>query len=400
MNSLLNKLCLNSALALISALTLFGCGKQEFNVAKTVSSQKAPGTYVIPPKIDFLLAEDDTGSIFEAYAAIATQLPRFLNNLEAQGWDYHFATTPLTRERNFTEILASKYDPNWGSLWQPSYPGALPDSAGMITASLFRRPEQYSGFLTTGDINNGLNGLEPGFETIRRALYNRVSGTGFLRSDALLVILIVGNGEDTSGVTLCTRVDGFVGPCENLGMPGGTKESSFNFYKDQFLALKASTAQVKVFSAVAKFAQQNCLGGKSYVGSRYQQMALNLNGSHYDICSQPIDSVLSALSSSLQIQRLSFRTRYLFIDQKPDPTTIKVEKFINGDPGQVIELPQNSTNGWTFEGYLSNVFAIDSPVNLNSSSGYAIELHGSAKLVGNDTAEITFKPADAHDSSR
>ena len=30
---------------------------------------------------------------------------------------------------------------------------------------------------------------------------------------------------------------------------------------------------------------------------------------------------------------------------------------------------------------------------MNLSSGYAIELHGSAKLSGDDTAKVDFKPA-------
>jgi hypothetical protein len=383
---------------LVLTLLYGACSKQEFNVSKTIATQKAPGTYTIPPKIDFLLAEDDTGSIFEAYTPIANQLPLFLRDLEKNGWDYHFATTPLTRDRPLNEIIASKFDLNWGSQWLPSLPGMLPE---MIPSAFFRKPEQYAGFLTSSDINNGTNGLEPGFETVRRALYNQATGTGFLREDALLVILVVGNGEDTSGVTLCTRVDGFVGPCENMGMPGGTLDSSFTFYRNQFLGLKsAHDSLVRFYSAVSKSAQSNCLGGKSYVGLRYQKMALGLGGAHYDICSQPISTVLSALNSSLQIQRLSFRTRYLFLDREPDPVTIKIEKFLNGDPTQVIELAQSATQGWTYAGYLKNVFAIDSPAPLNLSSGYAIELHGSAKLVGNDTAEITFKPIGARDSSR
>lgn len=404
MSGLFNKFYLNQywiipATLTALLLTLVGCGEQEFKVTNTISFQKAPGTHVIPPKIDILLVEDDTGSIFEAYGPIATQLPLFLKNLQDKGWNYHFAVTPLTRERPIREVLASQHDPNWGANWIPPFPGAQPDTSSKVNPLVFKRPESFSQFLTLGDINNGLNGLEPGFETIRTALVTHVQGTGFLRNDALLVIFVIGNGEDTSGVTLCTRVDGFVGPCENLGMPGGTKASSFELYRNAFLSLKPHAAQVKFFAAVARQAQSNCLGGRSYVGERYQQMALTLRGAHYDVCSQPISAVLNEISTSLEVQRLSFRTRYLFIDQEPNVSTIRVERHIQDNPDDSVEIPQDSVNGWTYEGFLSNVFSIDAPVPLNLSSGFAIELHGSAKLVGNDTATITFKPAGARDSA-
>jgi len=47
------------AAALIT-LALNGCGKQAFEVTESKSAQSAPGSYFIPPRVDVILAEDNT----------------------------------------------------------------------------------------------------------------------------------------------------------------------------------------------------------------------------------------------------------------------------------------------------------------------------------------------------
>lgn len=396
-----------------SAMSLLtGCGKTAFMVSSATQRQQAPGNFIVPPKVDILLAEDDTGSIKEVYGAIAQQVPGFLAGLESKGWDYHFATAALTTDRTLDQVTASKHDGNWGTLWQPPYPGALPNGPGTILSSLFRTTSQYTDFISYADTTNAGNGNEPGLETIRRALYNRAAGTNFLRPDAMLVVLVLGNGEDTSKVNYCNRGDGVTVPCESVGAPAcsdisqaypgstcGSRNVSFNWYKSQLQALKASPSQLKVYSAVAPYQTSNCLGSRSYAGGRYIQMATETGGEAYDVCSRNISGVLSSLSSSLQATKLAMRTRYLFIDQAPEVSTIQVVKYVGGDASQAVTIPMDATNGWTYAGYVSNVYAIDSPVNMNLSSGYAIELHGSAKLQGEDLADVTYKHEGAQDSA-
>ncbi|MEK6705310.1 MAG: hypothetical protein AABZ06_05935 [Bdellovibrionota bacterium] len=379
---------------------LSGCGKQAFIVTATTQTQQAPGHFTVPPKVDILLAEDDTGSIFEIYTKIAKQMPVFLKGLEDRGWDYHFATTPLTTNRVMDQVVASKHDRNWGSQWVAPYPGAALPLPGMITQSLFRQFDRYTGFIGKSDISNSSNGQEPGFETIRQALYERALGTNLIRQDALLVIFVVGNGNDTSGVTMCTRQDGWVGPCEAAGSPqNGTMASSFNYYLSQFKALKTSQAQVSFHAAVANYRTDNCRGGRSYVGTRYKEMATALGGKSYDVCNASLTSILDSLAGSLQDTKIGFRTRYLFIDREPNPATIKVTRHAGGNMDVSSEITEDAENGWTYAGYVSNVHSIDYPAPMNLASGYAIELHGSARLIGDDTASVTFMPAGAENAA-
>lgn len=400
------KRLVSAALMGASALMLAGCGKTAFVVSQSTQKQMAPGSFTVPAKVDILLAEDDSGSIMSVYGAIAQQMPQFLAGLEAKGWDYHFATTPLTYDRALSQAVASRHDANWGSLWTPPYPGAPFPGSGTLASSVFRTPDTYAGFLSYSDMSNSNNSTEAGFETIRKTLTTRESGTNFLRPDAMLVVLVVGNGEDTSGVTYCqysggvtaTPESGFYGPqyCWKDGQSvpttsTGTKASSFASYKSAFQGLKSTPSLFKMYAAVSPSNTSNCLGGSAWAGSRYSQMAAETGGQSYDICAQSVSNVLGAMSQHLQNQRLALRTRYVFLNKEPDVSTIKVVKYLGGTTP--VELPQSATDGWTYAGYVSPnapVYTIDSPVPMNLASGYAIELHGSAKLLGDDTADVTY----------
>lgn len=406
--------------ALVTLATLgapLGCGPKAFIKVPSTQTQTSPGTYTVPPKVDILLIEDNTGSAMEIFNNLSNNAQTFLQHLQSSGWDYHFAAIPLTTDQAITQVTASTYDANYGSSWTSPYPGANSNNLENISSSVFVTMSNYinNGLLHYSDLSNGLDGDEPGFYTIDKALHNRVSGTGFSREDALLVVLVVGNGNDTSGVTICKRPDQYQGPCEQLGYSNpaaavkegvtcskdgksvvcpskATGASSLAQYKSDFLNLKSDSSEIKFFAGVAQ--QSQCLGQTAIIGSRYQDMASQLGGQTYDICSQSLSSVFTSLASSLASVRYAYQIHYLFVSQEPDPSTIQVIRYPNGDQNAGVTLNQDSQNGWTYAGYVTNVYTIDSPMPMDQASGYAIELHGTAELSGNDTASITYTPKD------
>ncbi len=211
-------------------------------------------------------------------------------------------------------------------------------------------------------------------------------------------------GDDTSGSPYVYD------PVLKYQVPSSTYASSLSYYADRFATYKLSSEaddtlekaklRIKYFSVVRKssgYSPISCAGGQAFYGRRYIDMASRLGGQSYDLCSQPISSVLNSLSGQLQAQKLAFRTRYLFINHEPDLAKLRVVKYLNGDPAQAVEIPQDPANGWTYAGYLTD-FAIDSPVKMNKTTGYAIELHGKAKLIGEDRAKVTSTPKGAQDS--
>ncbi len=400
----------------MTGLVTSGCGRQAFVVGRNTTAQSAPGTFFIPPKVDFLLVQDDTGSMAESHAHLAAQMPEFLKQLEKKGWDFHFTATALTNDqRPITQIAGSRYDANWGPLWTPAYPGIDPDhpDSGMIFPQFFRKISNFSEFLSHGEINNSLGGYEPGFLTIHDALFNRLADTSFHRKDSVLVVLVVGNGNDTSLVNMCRRSDDLEVPCEQIQRPACTSLNqvtdvvnnancasaslSFNAFLSEFKQARSNPKQVKFYSAVADSPNYSgtCLAGNSRAGVRYKAMSQALGGRSFDVCTRSITSVLSSLSSELQAQRVSFETRYLFLEEEPDPNTIEVTRYRNG---QAELLPEDPDNGWTYVGYVENVYAIDAPIELNLSSGWAIRLNGNAKLIGDDRADVSYKSAGVSDS--
>ena len=419
---------------LAGALALSGCGKQAYEVTASSAAQQAPGTFKIQPKVDIVLIENDTGSMDEAFAQVQQQLPAFLQQLDATGWDYHFAAMPLTMNSPISHAIAAKFDGNWGSQWTAPYPGAPQSNPENLLSSLFTIPDaayDNVGLLTYYNLN-GENGFEPGFQNIfaesqGNLITSNNQPTNIIRPDAMLAVLLLSNKDDTSFVNYCYRSDGFAVPCDS-GQVGsvpictnpfpanyltgiqayppppsvcGNSESSYQYYKTLIAQMKPDPAQMKFYSAVSTFNNYggSCLGGNARYGARYKRLAADLNGQSYDVCSQGVSGVLTDLANNLQAQSENFETHYLFINAAPDPTTINVTKYLTGDVNQPIVLPQDPNDGWTYAGYLANVYAIDSPIPMNLSSGYAIELHGAAKLQGSDTAKVTFTAAGAQNST-
>lgn len=416
----LHPIALAAALTL-SALTVFGCGQTGYDPSGRRVSVDGPGTYAQAPKIDLLLALDDTGGMSEGYKKIQAQMPGFLTNIQNSGWDFHFATTPLNTERSLSQVAASTHDINWGSAWTPPYPGASQNNLfGMLPSWLFRKIGNYSDFNVT---TNRTGASEHGFETILKTLTTVQTGTNFVRDDALLAVLVVGVGEDTSYVNMCpssipgeksvvcgsahnypkapkcadgslpSNVDGDYNTCNSSA-------TSLDYYTAALNRVKqGKTGAFKFYAAVAAQKQSGCQGANSFAGSRYRAMAARLGGEKYDICTQDISVVLTGLKSSLETQRQSLEMAYLFLDQEPVPSTITVTVYRAATPNTAEVLPQDATNGWQYAGLLTDVYAIDVPTQLNKSTGYALALNGQGRLKGDDRVEIDFTPAGVNSST-
>jgi hypothetical protein len=405
------------------SLLASACSEQGFVPGTLNAKQASPGTFTLPAKVDIILAEDDSPSMAQALPTIKSQIPQFLSQLESSGWDYRLVTTPLTVDRPFNQILASKYDANWffngSGQWLPPFPGADPSSPGMMVLSnLFATPASYGGFLTSGNINWTVGQYENGFQSIQTAITNHAANAQLIRDDAMLAVIVIGNGNDGSGLNFCS-VTGWAGPvpceydsycappfsnpstntwhpsCENP--PSGT--ASMNQYDNFFAGLDnpsagpAITANFRFYSLVSysNSSSLNCIQSNSTVGSRYIDMANRHSGKSFDICTKPISTALGELSTELQGVKKDFVTRYLVISQEPELSTIEVVRYINGDPSQPEIIPQDPINGWTYLGGPMTVKTIEEPVPMNEQTGFVIELNGTAKIVGDDGAAVNFQ---------
>ena len=418
-------------LAFAATFLLSACGKESFETINTVSTSEAPGYFALAPKVDIVLAQDNTGSMSEIYSQMGTEVPRFLSSLERTGWDYHFASIPLTSTssnpgRLFSQIVASKQDRNWGlTEWMIPYPGALfnDEDPGTIDSLFFRRPSEYTDYRNYLRPTNTLRGIEPGLETLYHQLSEQLVDTGFHRDDAMLVILVVGNGEDTSGRKICRRNDGYEGPCDVLGSSAtpircgspelslsdnckigsfvssvnatGTAAYAREYYKQELQALRPSAQQVRLYAAVSQGG--TCYGQASSAGSQYWAISSAMGGVPQNICTTPASAVLSRVQSSLETQRLSLFKVLLTMDSEPDLSTIEVIRYINGDSSRPVTIPKSDTNGWSFAGYVQNLPSIitSAGAEMNRATGWAVRLNGTARLSGADTAQVKYKARGA-----
>jgi hypothetical protein len=428
----------NLPMTLILLAGLSACGSQNYTAIATTSTSQAPGTFSIAPKVDIIVVEDDTGSMFEPYTTISSQLSSFVGALDSQNWDYHFGIVPLTTSRAFSQAIASKQDVNWGSMWVSPYPGATiagstPES---LPSYLFTTLIPYSGinfpifdgYIQNANINNSLNGSEPGFSNVTNTFQKYIAGSGFLRPDALLSVIFIGNGNDTSNVNFCRRADNVMVPCEQLTVPVCTTTSppftlangstscqsaaaSYNYYQ-QIFAQQSSA--MRVYAAVAQNTNFNgsCDGGNATQGARYQELAANFGGQSYDVCSQGLSSIFAGIQQNLTTTVLNYVKSFVVVDPNlaPDPTTIQVQKYVNGSSSDATTILRlcgdggvttncDPTNGWSYAGDLTNQDTITYPIGMSPESGYMIQLHGTSELHGQDTAYIVFKYTNGQSGS-
>jgi hypothetical protein len=367
------------------------CGPQAFVPSAIRSRQSAAGSTTIPAKIDIVFGVSQNQTMLNIYPNFQNQIPAFLQTLENSGWDYRFVGIPLGSTSINTSTLfpitnkvsVSRYDGNTPQAnWLAPYPGMLYTAAPAMSASLLA-----PNFIIPSPPNNvqlGIeNGLKNQYEFVTRADVNDPVN-GIIRTDAMLALITLSNGEDRSYGTP---------PAPNSGAGWTYSATDDQIALNGIRGVKADPDMVKYFSLVAG-PQLYCgtnVPYSSYWGQRYESFATALNGETVNICDTSLSSALSQVAQNIQGTPLPFRRNFLVIPSEPNQATIQVIKYPNGDTGNPVTIPQDATNGWTYAGYLTGQYTIDSPISMDQRDGYMIELHGTAKLNGADLADVVYR---------
>ena len=191
---------------LISTLTLGACGPQAYVPETVVSNQSAAGDMSLPPKVDIVLGLSNGGTMQNIYPGLQPEIAAFATNLQNKGWDYRFVTLSLSEyspgsNANITNaVAASHYHSNYGiSDWLPSFPGAVfSDPQFLLSPSLFTPTLSIPSLDYT--YNNGREtGLKNQAAFINRSdVHNSNASISLLRPDAMLAVMTISNGKDTS----------------------------------------------------------------------------------------------------------------------------------------------------------------------------------------------------------
>ena len=371
---LLNRIVLISTLGMTA---LSACGPQAFVPTTVISNQSAAGDMSLPPKVDIVLGLSNGGTMQNIYPGLQPEIAAFATSLQNKGWDYRFVTLSLSENSPGSSanignaVAASLYHTNYPvAQWLQPFPGAL-----YTDPSLLMSPALFNPVLSIPSLDYTYNnGKESGLKNQADFLNRSDVQTSLLRPDAMLAVMTITNGRDTS--------DGWY-----MAWNGLTPNPiNVDNYVNQ---IKAVRADAKYYAIVAHNTT-NCRVGGAWSGIDYERAASKTGGISQDICTTPIPTALEAVAQHLQTQKLNFVKRFLVIATEPNPSTIKVYK--NG-----ALLASDPTNGWTYVG-MTTQFTIDSPVPMNQVTGYMIELHGTAKLHGADTGRVEYMNAGATSS--
>jgi hypothetical protein len=299
-------------------------------------------------------------------------------------------------------VAASKYSANWNSygLWIPPFPCASATDPNLSVPSAF--------FNTLVALPNSISqndGQEQGLAHFRdflgRSDVNNTAtpANGFLRPDATLAMIVLTTGRDLSyGYEYINY----------MGYPEfHVDESGPSTFATQMGNIK-STLLTKFYTVAALSGNMyNCRAsaGAVWNGYTYKNVSDIMHGKSYDICQYEASTALNAIANDLTQQSAVFRKRFLSVPSNPSLDTVTVTKISNGNE---TVLANDPVNGWTYYGQVSSaspVFSIDAfflsgdptahPYTAKPISGYIIELHGTAKLIGGDTARVEYMNSGA-----
>lgn len=393
-----------SIISSILSLPLLYCGSPSFERVVQNTEVQSPGNVRLAPKIDILLAVSDNGGMDTVLESVSSQTRTFLQRLEEQDWDYRFTTMPLTQaQAELSEVAASKYDANHVELgsWAQPYPGAPSDDpSGRVASSLFRTLGQFGAWVTEirrDSEGQKENGIENTIQFIER---NRAS---WLRPDALLAVVLVSKGNDTSGAQL-TRLGS--DPVARYRFSDNNYQSTLSTYSSRLTSVKGGAGAIKVFPVVA-YNTEAC---------NYNNQLFNQRGQRYidfansfgrisasqdlslDLCQVDVGQAINNIATQVTEQRLNITTRYLVFERIPDMAQLEVQRIRNGVSSMIPSESLRYLGEQTV--YLKEFRSAAGLVRMNQAHGHIVELMGEgAVLVGDDRASVSFKLATPNAAS-
>lgn len=293
-----------SLILLALLMTASGCNKQTFGLAP--ANQEFGQKAMYNTQVDVLWVIDTSSSMDTYQNLLAPQMGLFVDAMNQTGLDYHMATTTMDMSGSGGR---GKFVAASGT------PLILTSQTPNLTQILSQR------------IQLGGNGspVERGLEAMKAALSAPLASSGgynsgFLRKNAMLVIVFLSNEDDQSAtLDYGAFLDGIRPPLTATG------ERS---WLAQFMGVTDADSSCKT-SAWAQ-------AGYSDVGTKYIALANQSGGTSEAIC----DADLKRALTNVKARILEVITEF-HLDRVPNLATLAV--YVNG-----ALVPQDAANGWTY----------------------------------------------------
>lgn len=310
--------------------TLMACSNPKFGLPEKQDSFSQSVAY--NNKVDILWIIDNSASMLQPQRNLSSQLSSLVGTLNSLKMDYHMAVV--------TTSLGGANPDGGKFLGSPKY----------VTSTTPDLVNNLASRMVTGE--SGSNN-ERGLESMSVALspsYLANEGKGFLRNDALLVVIALSDEDDKSAVS--NPVNYYTGFLDALKAPwiDGSRSWMFNF-----IGVLANSSACSTFSNYAE------------PGLIYMDLVKKTRGTMESICNNNLSSAVSNIRARIYQILTDFK-----LSGKPLVETIVVK--ING-----ADVPRNSSNGW------------DYIAETNS-----IRFYGSAVPAADASIKVDFKPAEAN----
>ncbi|QDK37334.1 VWA domain-containing protein [Bdellovibrio sp. NC01] len=341
------------AMTFASALAMLaGCAKGggSYSTLADTASFTQEAVY-IPKKIDILWVIDNSGSMATSQTNLANNFQSFISRFNQYSYDFHMSvvTTDGWEKEFFTSDKAKIRDGN-----------------GTTHSGVFVMDKNTSNlssvFATNAKVGINGNGDERAFESLYQSLGNEPYNVslGFRRADAFLAVIIVSDEDDFSNNTTSLH--------EDYNYSGLFPISKYTDFLDSYTGGTANgrNYSVSTISVQDAACRSQLMAGDpnaaQKISQRYNAMADATGGVRSSLCSdfgtslQLISDKIIQLSSAFKLSR------------EPIPESIVVT--VDG-----ASVPNNATNGWTYD-----------------AATMIITFHGSAVPSANSSVKINFDP--------
>jgi len=312
------------------ALSLVACNNgASFGIAPKEDSFSSVALY--NNKVDIIWLVDDSSSMGNHQKNLTKQIPDLVAQLNSLGMDYRMVVTTTT------------VGTNWPGGAYVGSPAVLSSSTPNLTGVLSNR-------LLVG--SKGSN-FERGILSLQNLLsqnYIEGAGAGFHREDALLVINILADGEDSTEGSTASLLHSLTTRLNDLKKP---RRPNVGGWLANYIGVTKSSDCPNDF-------------GTDETGYRYLELVKQSQGKAYPICVESLKGAVDGLKARL----LEIITDYPLSDI-PDLMTVKV--YMDG-----VLVPRSVSNGWSYVPELN-----------------VIRFHGTAVPSVDSSVKVSFTPASA-----
>lgn len=326
------------SLILLFSLGQTGCNNTPTNFALPSAEQTFGQIISYNNKVDILFVIDNSKSMLQHQNKLAAKIPDMITTLNSLKMDYHVAVTSTTMASD-----SSRYPMTRQILGTPKF--LTQQNINLLSDRLI---VGESG----SDLERGLDALA--FVT---GSYSNASAPGFMRKDALMAVIFLGEEDDQSSEF------------------GGGSTNDFVNYMNTLKPAFKEGGRAWIANYIGTLTNQACdnLGGYVSIGTNYLRLVTASNGIKESICNSDLSRAVSNIKSRIVGQL----TQFYF---KSAPSKASLTVSVGGK-----SIFEDAVNGWTLE----------SEINQFNTVVYFIRFHGTAIPKADENVKVDYLPIGA-----